>query len=770
MDLISIVIPVYNTGKYLTGCLDSCLKQTHSNFEIIVIDDCSTDPLTKETLQRYENKDPRLQIYYLPENRGQGYCRNKGLEYVKGKYFTYLDSDDTFVENALERMYEEMLKYQTDFVMCDVQNFDRDDVLTTLYGDPIDRIYDMCRDLFYFKGEREGIYKLEDIVKACRIFSVPALCYAKLFNTENYRNAGILFNDGPFSRHCQDEDWSTLVTLKLKNFAFFKFICIERFIHLDSASSPSVDYYRCSLTACQRRFNLLSDDNLPAFYLKSVFQFATERLKKLFERAESEEYRTQGSFALKIFDELNFSFLCPNHIEINRESSDITSLVKIRSQAFPETPKLMYFSLQSLLDISDQNATAIRNLLEHLSAKRFNITTFSAQLYAKPRGNMLYEKLFLHNQQALHITERKERGSHLMRFEHNGISYVDLSLSIKLLDQLQMIENSDVIQLLQSLNKFVLADKPDVILFSGNDALSLRALSILKSLNVPIFYVPTANKAAPSLELKQLASSSMSYAPSEQDKVRVCGYVPHPTWLHRIFDLSVLNSHAKETFNEKSLQEHAKGVVCLANPSIDNGLALMIGLINSYAKRNAQLEFAIFNDPANSLPVQLQKLHDKEGRNLSQLKPNLSKLKIRQFAFSTDELYKDMKVLLTAPCSPDEAFNAIEAAWQGVKVLTTDKQASVINEYLPESKQPQMCLGLALPECMQKDPTCIPDEQELAPWIEALDQLCATPHQALSHSEQTSYIHDSLDKWDQALCEVLEDKQKTATQYFYRID
>ncbi len=98
--MISIVIPVYNSSKYLQECIDSCLNQTYQNFEIILVDDGSTDS-SAVILDYNAKRDNRIK-YYQQKNAGSCSARNKAIEHTTGEYVFYLDSDDTIYPNTLE--------------------------------------------------------------------------------------------------------------------------------------------------------------------------------------------------------------------------------------------------------------------------------------------------------------------------------------------------------------------------------------------------------------------------------------------------------------------------------------------------------------------------------------------------------------------------------------------------------------------------------------------------------------------------------------------
>lgn len=103
--LISVIIPVYNIGKeYLSECIDSILNQTYQNFEICLVDDCSTNPETKETLKEYENKDKRIKVKYRKENGHISNASNDALKMATGEFIALMDNDDVISEHALYEM------------------------------------------------------------------------------------------------------------------------------------------------------------------------------------------------------------------------------------------------------------------------------------------------------------------------------------------------------------------------------------------------------------------------------------------------------------------------------------------------------------------------------------------------------------------------------------------------------------------------------------------------------------------------------------------
>ena len=103
---VSVIIPVYNAEKYLPVCLESLLIQTFTDFEVIVVDDCSTDNSCAVAENFLERFGGRLKVLSLEENTGSGAVpRNVGLEVASGKYIFFVDSDDLLIDVALEELY-----------------------------------------------------------------------------------------------------------------------------------------------------------------------------------------------------------------------------------------------------------------------------------------------------------------------------------------------------------------------------------------------------------------------------------------------------------------------------------------------------------------------------------------------------------------------------------------------------------------------------------------------------------------------------------------
>ena len=118
---VSVIIPVYNSEKYLRQCLDSVIGQTLKEIEIICVDDGSTDS-SPEILEAYKEADPRVSVF-RQQNQYAGAARNNGMEHAAGEYLVFWDSDDYFDASALEKMYGKAAETGADVCLCDAKQF-----------------------------------------------------------------------------------------------------------------------------------------------------------------------------------------------------------------------------------------------------------------------------------------------------------------------------------------------------------------------------------------------------------------------------------------------------------------------------------------------------------------------------------------------------------------------------------------------------------------------------------------------------------------------
>lgn len=116
-DLVSVIIPLYNSANYITPTIKSVLSQTYQNFEIILVDDYSKDN-TFDVVSEFTKKDNRIKYFKQPVNKGAAEARNRGMDEATGQYIAFLDSDDLWNQDKLEKQLSFMKERNASFVYC----------------------------------------------------------------------------------------------------------------------------------------------------------------------------------------------------------------------------------------------------------------------------------------------------------------------------------------------------------------------------------------------------------------------------------------------------------------------------------------------------------------------------------------------------------------------------------------------------------------------------------------------------------------------------
>ncbi len=191
--IISVIVPVYNVQDYLVQCLDSILSQTFPYFELICVNDGSTDK-SRDILEKYKKRDYRIKIIDK-ENGGLSSARNAGMKIAKGEFLSFIDSDDWVDKTMLEKLYKNIQDTNSDIAICAVHQFDE----TNQQIDDSNPYY----TLGFFDSTFDGrSFSYKDTKPF--IMDVCVMAWNKLYRkslTDKY-NAhfpdGFIFEDGPF--------------------------------------------------------------------------------------------------------------------------------------------------------------------------------------------------------------------------------------------------------------------------------------------------------------------------------------------------------------------------------------------------------------------------------------------------------------------------------------------------------------------------------------------------------------------------------------------
>lgn len=123
--LVSVIIPTYNCGAFIGKTIESVQAQTYTDWEMVIVDDCSADN-TREVVERYAEKDHRIHYHILPENSGAAVARTKAMQLANGNFMAFLDSDDLWMPDKLQRQLDFMQKNNYAFTCTAYEQIDED--------------------------------------------------------------------------------------------------------------------------------------------------------------------------------------------------------------------------------------------------------------------------------------------------------------------------------------------------------------------------------------------------------------------------------------------------------------------------------------------------------------------------------------------------------------------------------------------------------------------------------------------------------------------
>ena len=272
--LVSVIMPTYNSAKYIKRAIDSVLGQTYSNWELIIWDDGSTDA-TREIVYSY--KDDRIK-YFFDKNHGSSYARNRAIEVSQGKYLAFLDSDDEWIDKKLAVQVEMMNAHiQIDVLFSDFMNY-----------------YESTHEKYRNFEQKSSAMKMLElkhvdhnlyIIKA-RILESLAVDNFLLPSSAILRKK-LLTRKGLFNEElASSEDFELWWRMGLSGvcFAYIDDIYVSRYKYLGSMSSPGIQTYKNAikvLDACLQE-TLSSERNELVPYLNALYRNAWQNLIPLF--------------------------------------------------------------------------------------------------------------------------------------------------------------------------------------------------------------------------------------------------------------------------------------------------------------------------------------------------------------------------------------------------------------------------------------------------------------------------------------------------------
>ena len=206
---VSIVVPVYNLEKLIGRCLDSIAHQTFSNFEVLLIDDGSTDN-SGAICDEYAKRDSRFHSYHK-ENGGVGSARQYGIERAIGKYIIHVDPDDWIEENMLSAMFAKAEEEDADMVICDYyMDYPQGQIFKSQQPESLDSEYIL--KAFFYNKQRGSLWNKLIRMSCIRNFQLSFVegvnyCEDLLFNVKLLLNIQkISYLNGAFYHYVQYAD------------------------------------------------------------------------------------------------------------------------------------------------------------------------------------------------------------------------------------------------------------------------------------------------------------------------------------------------------------------------------------------------------------------------------------------------------------------------------------------------------------------------------------------------------------------------------------
>lgn len=260
---ISVIIPIYNNDKYIKTCLESILNQTLKDIEIICIDDESTDS-SLEILKEYKNKYNNIHLITQKHSK-QGAARNKGLEIAKGKYITFVDSDDYLKDDMLEKLYKLSESKNAELTICNIKNTNNDLKL----NDRTDRY-----QKYYDSISSSKTFTLLDENNFLKQRTGPV---AKLYKKEIIEKFNLRFPENLIQ---EDEAFYWYYLTKINSYHTINEYLYYRLIHNESVmykKEANFQNITDHLIICKKIYNHLKAYDLYEIY-KNIFSIYTKKV------------------------------------------------------------------------------------------------------------------------------------------------------------------------------------------------------------------------------------------------------------------------------------------------------------------------------------------------------------------------------------------------------------------------------------------------------------------------------------------------------------
>ncbi len=357
---VSVIVPVFNVGEYLSTSLDSILNQTLEDIEIICINDGSTDD-SLNILEYYAKKDKRIKII-SKENEGQGTARNVGLDNAQGEFISFVDADDFIKKDMLEKLYNKSVNGNLDLVMCKVSSFDNE---THVIDDNL-----WYYSLKCFSGFKKEVFNNLDTKEFTSLISVTP--YNKLYRRSFIEKNNIRF---PEKYIFEDEVFFYNVYLKAKRISLIdENLYYYRTNRKGSTVSKSQDKDYIDVIHIFRLIReLLIETNYINVYKKQVYNRFIHLILWRFSQTAPKYRKNFFNLMKKEFNEILNDTSKDFSLNVDELDSKIKSrtLKVLNSNNLEEFEKLDSYKTFSVIMASYNNEQYLGDAVESLTVQNF---------------------------------------------------------------------------------------------------------------------------------------------------------------------------------------------------------------------------------------------------------------------------------------------------------------------------------------------------------------------------------------------------------------
>ena len=286
---VSVIVPIYNSARYLRECLDCIVNQTFRDMEIILVDDCSADN-SCEICEEYIKNDSRIKLIKKEKNSGAVESRNIGIETAESEYITFFDSDDFMELDTVEKMYNQAVSTGADIVVCNSQEYLQKKGIFQKNRNVLNTSVLNGKTVFSPSEVSDKIFQF--------CLGWP---WDKMFKRDFIQKEGIRFQT---IKHSEDLSFVYGLMACADKISYVNQVCIFHRKHSESVESTRDVAPECFYWALMDLIRILEERNLYELYKKSLLNLSLEF--SLWQIYTIKKKRTMQGLFKKLLERLDY--------------------------------------------------------------------------------------------------------------------------------------------------------------------------------------------------------------------------------------------------------------------------------------------------------------------------------------------------------------------------------------------------------------------------------------------------------------------------------